>query len=76
MIVTVQGVVMEAIDIEKDGRKFTDVMLYQKGQRQLVKCRVPRQKVTEGAQMNITGSLMAWRSGSGIGLMVYGGSGD
>ena len=69
--VTVKGKVMDAIDVEKEGRKFTDVIMYQKGQRELIRCRVPRQKVTEGAEMTFSGKLMVWRADSGIGMMVY-----
>ncbi len=76
MFLTVKGKVIEAIDVEKDGRKYTDVMLYQKGQRELIRCRVSRQKITEGAEITLSGNLMLWRAGSGIGSMVYCVSGD
>lgn len=71
MLVTVKGKVIECVDVEKEGRKYTDVFMYQKGQRELIRCRVPHQKVTEGAEITLSGNLMVWRSGSGIGMMVY-----
>lgn len=71
MQVTVKGRVIESIDVEKEGRKYTDVLLHQKGENQLIRCRVPRQKITEGAEVSYYGSLLAWQAGSGVGLMVY-----
>jgi len=71
MVVTVKGKVIEYIDVEKEGRKYTDILLHQKGERELIRCRVPRQKVNEGAEMTLSGNLMIWRAGSGVGLMVY-----
>lgn len=73
MQVTVEGVVTSIEQATKDEKKFTVLMLAQKGEQQQVKVRLAGHcaaNYSEFQVATITGRLMTWKTRDGVGMMV------
>lgn len=77
MQVSVTGQVMDLIERVKDEKQSTEVMLYQRGNKQLVTCKYEGFVAKDfqiGETETIAGRLTAWSQNNGsVGLMVMAG---
>lgn len=73
MNVSVEGVVTSIEQKTKDDKKFTELLLAQKGEKQLIPVRLPGHVENDFSLYqieNFTGSLLTWKTRDGVGFMV------
>lgn len=73
MLVTVEGIVTSIEEKEKDDKKFTELMIAQKGERIQVLARIPGHVASQYSVfevVNLNGRLITWKTRDGIGMML------
>lgn len=73
MIVTVDGVITSIAQREKEGKKSTELLLVQEGEKEQVTVRLNdhvAEMFSKFEQQTFTGRLMTWAGRNGVGSMV------
>lgn len=73
MKVAVEGIVMEVQKGEKDGKEHYTAMLYQPGERELIRVRLDssaKDKYGEGERVTMIGRLIFWRTRDAVDYMI------
>lgn len=73
MRVSVEGVITSIEEASKEDKKFTNLLLAQKGEKVQVAVRLPGHVAKDYSEFEVqgfSGRLMAWTQRDGVGMMV------
>lgn len=73
MQIMVEGVITSIEQKSKDEKKYTELLLAQKGEKVQAKIRIPghvAQQYSEFEVANFSGRLMTWNTRNGVDMMV------
>lgn len=73
MRVTIEGLITSVEQVTKDNKKFTNLLIMQRGERVQVQARLEghvADSYEEMEQVELKGRLQAWSQRDGIGMMV------